>query len=102
MKVLELRAENIKNLKVVEIRPDVNANVLTGKNGAGKSAILDCIFTALTGVKLDKPIRDGEERAEVDIDLGDYKIRKVFTANGDRKATREIFKKIRAGENQCH
>jgi len=84
MKVLELRAENIKNLKVVEITPDPNTNILTGKNGAGKSAILDAIFMALTGKKLEKPIRDGKDRAEVDIDLGDYKVRKVFTANGDR------------------
>jgi DNA repair exonuclease SbcCD ATPase subunit len=84
MKILELKAENIKNLKVIELTPDGNTNILTGKNGAGKSAILDALFMALTGTKLEKPIREGKERAEVDIDLGDYKIRKVFTANGDR------------------
>jgi len=84
VKILELRAENIKNLKVVEIKPEESAVVLTGKNGAGKSAVLDSIFMALTGKKLDQPIREGEARAEINVDLGKYKVRRVFTAKGER------------------
>jgi len=84
MKIVELRAENIKNLKVVEIRPEDGAVILTGKNGAGKSAVLDSIFIALTGKKLERPIRDGENRAEVIVDLGTYKVRRIFTAKGER------------------
>jgi ABC-type lipoprotein export system ATPase subunit len=84
MKILELRTENIKNLKVVEIKPDGNAVVLTGKNGAGKSAVLDSIFVALTGKKLEQPIREGEARAEINVDLGKYKVRRIFTAKGER------------------
>ncbi len=84
MKIVELRAENIKNLKVVEIKPDGAAVILTGKNGAGKSAVLDSIFMALTGKKVEKPIREGENRAEVIVDLGKYQIKKVWTDKGER------------------
>jgi DNA repair exonuclease SbcCD ATPase subunit len=83
MKIIELKTENIKNLKVVEIRPDGSV-VLEGKNGAGKSAVIDSIFMALTGKKIEQPIRNGESRAEINVDLGEYKIKKVFTAKGDR------------------
>ena len=84
MKILQLRTENIKNLKVVEISPTSGEVILSGKNEAGKSAVLDSIYIALTGQKLDQPIRKGQERAQVDLDLGDYKIRRVITAKTDR------------------
>jgi hypothetical protein len=84
MKILELRAENIKNLKVVDITPGEGAVILEGRNGAGKSAILDSLFMALTGRKIEKPIRDGETRAEIVVDLGDMIVRRAFTEKGDR------------------
>jgi DNA repair exonuclease SbcCD ATPase subunit len=83
MKIIELRAENIKNLKVVQIKPE-GAVILEGMNGAGKSAILDSLFMALTGKKIDKPIRNGEARAEINVDLGTYRVKRVFTAKTDR------------------
>lgn len=84
MKILELRAENVKNLKVVEIKADSTANILTGENGAGKSAVLDSIFMILTGKKIEQPIRNGEKRAEISVDLGQYKVKRVYTEKGDR------------------
>lgn len=84
MKIIELRSENIKNLKVVEIRPDKAAIVLNGPNEAGKSAVLDSIFMALTGKKLDDPIKHGERRAEVTINLGEYIVTRTFTKSGGR------------------
>ena len=63
MKILELRAENIKNIKVVEIKPGDGAVMLTGKNEAGKSAVLDAIFMGLTGKRIDEPIRNPDTGA---------------------------------------
>jgi hypothetical protein len=83
MNIIELRAENIKNLKAIRIRPD-GAVILEGKNGAGKSAVLDSIFMALTGKKIAEPIRNGEKKAEINIDLGTYRVKKVFTPKGER------------------
>lgn len=83
MRILELRAENVMNLKAIEIKPDGNAVILTGKNGAGKSAVLDAIFMALTGKKVDEPIRKGEDRAEVTIALEDgITVTRVWTPTG--------------------
>lgn len=83
MRFIGLKAKNIKNIKAIEISPDGNAVELTGANGAGKSAILDAIFTTLTGTRLDDPIRHGEEKAEVEVDMGDYIARKRWTQKGE-------------------
>ncbi len=83
MNILELRIENIKNLKVVQIKPD-GAVILEGINGAGKSAVIDSIFMALTGKKIEQPIRNGEKRAEIQVNLGQYRIKRIYTEKGDR------------------
>lgn len=84
MNIIELRAQNFLNLKAIEIRPDGNAVILSGKNGAGKSSVLNAIFFALTGATADRPIRDGQDRAEVTIELGDVIVKKAITAKGAR------------------
>ena len=84
MRIVELRAENIKNLKAIEIKPGNDAVVLVGANGAGKSAVLDALFMGLTGKKIEQPIRNGEKRAEINVDLGEYKIKRVYTEKADR------------------
>jgi len=90
MKIINLIARNIKNLKAIEIKPDGKPVVLVGPNGAGKSAIMDAILTALTGKRFDQIIRNGEKEAEVVVDLGDYVVRKRFVAD---RATLEITTK---------
>jgi len=85
MKVIKLKAENIKKLKAVEIEPKENTVVISGKNGAGKSSVLDSIWYALTGKdslkKTSKPIREGEDHASVTVDIGDYVINRNWTSN---------------------
>jgi hypothetical protein len=83
--VLELRAENVKRLSVVEIHPDPSGLVLIGgENGAGKTSVLDSIMWALAGGKSIQPvpIRDGETTAEIRLDLGDLIVVRRFTASG--------------------
>ena len=90
MKILKLTAENFKKLSAVEITPDGNVVVISGKNAAGKSSVLDAIEAALCGGRMPKkPIKDGEVRAIVVTELGEdgeaipqYKVtRKFFGAS---------------------
>lgn len=86
MKILELKSSNIKRLKAVELTLDENQNIIyiTGKNAQGKTSVLDSIWYALGGTKIapEKPIRDGQEKAEISLDLGDYKVTRTYTEKG--------------------
>lgn len=81
MRIIELRAENIKRLSAVEIRPDGAIVEIAGKNKQGKTSILDAIWWALAGTKniQSEPIRDGAESALIRLDLGDYIVRRTLT-----------------------
>ncbi len=73
-KILELHAENIKRLKVVDITfpPGENVVVIGGKNNAGKSTALDTVMYGLGGKNLicDEPIRRGKKKGEITLKLG--------------------------------
>jgi len=83
-KIIRLEAENIKRLTAVRITPKGDVIVLGGKNGAGKSSVLDAIMYALAGKRAvcEKPVRDGESKAKVTVDLGDYVVTRTFTEAG--------------------
>lgn len=83
--ILEFTAENVKRLSVVHIKTDGQpVVVVAGDNEAGKSSVLDAIEMALGGKNHQpaKPIRDGQERAEIRLDLGDYIVTRTFTPAG--------------------
>jgi len=80
--ILGFRAENFKRIYFVEIKPAPTGLVeIQGPNGAGKSSILDAISAALEGGKAcpQKPIREGANSAEIEIDLGDLVVRRKWT-----------------------
>lgn len=83
MKIIKLKAENIKKLKAIEITPKGNVVKITGKNAQGKTSILDSILYALAGGRNlpDKVLRDGETSGKIEIDLGDYQVTRSFTEN---------------------
>jgi len=89
MKIVRLTAENFKRLVAVEIKPDGNTVLITGRNGAGKSSVLDAIVAALCGKKYhpDKPIRDGEDHAEIVIETENWIVKRTFTAAGGGSVT---------------
>ena len=81
MKIIKLKAVNIQKLKDITIEPENDFIVLTGKNGSGKSSILEAIQWTLTGKRSipDKPIRNGEDKGQIELDLGDIKVKRTFT-----------------------
>lgn len=82
-KIIKLTSENVKRLHAVEITPNGNVVVIGGKNGQGKSSILDSIQYALGGDPDTKmPVRRGESKAKVVLDLGDIVVKRTFTAAG--------------------
>lgn len=86
-KIIRLESTNYKRLKAVEIAPDPNGNlvIVAGKNGQGKTSILDSITAALGGVNAKttpKPIREGEDRAEIVLETEDLIVTRKFTASG--------------------
>lgn len=86
MKIIKLESENIKRIQAVEIKPDGSLIIIGGNNGAGKSSVLDSIQYALGGGDSipSQPIRKGEKKATVVVDLGDLKVTRVFTEKGTR------------------
>jgi DNA repair exonuclease SbcCD ATPase subunit len=86
MKIIKLIAENFKILKAVEIEPgNNNTIIITGKNGAGKTSVLDAIAIAMAGKRaikeLKKAIREGEDKAFVTIETEKYIITRKWTQN---------------------
>lgn len=80
LRVIHLKAENFRRLRAVDITPDENVVVITGENAAGKSSVLDAIWSAIAGADALKrmgttqPVRHGEDEAMVEVDLGDLKV----------------------------
>lgn len=89
MKIVKLTAENFMCLVAVEISPQGNAILITGKNKAGKSSVLNSIMSVFCGKKYQpvKPIRDGEDHAEIVIETENYIIKRTFTAKGGGTVT---------------
>ncbi len=82
MRLIELRAENFKRLTAVTLRPTGAVTPVIGKNGAGKTSVLDAIACALGGANQAPamPIRKGKDRAVVVVDLGDVIVTRKWTA----------------------
>lgn len=85
MQIVELRAENIKRISAVAIKPEGPVVEITGRNEQGKSSVLDSIWLALGGAEAipKEPIRKGQEKASVTLDLGELKVTRKFTRKED-------------------
>lgn len=84
-KIVQLQAENVKRLQAVEITPDGNVVVIAGENGNGKSSVLDAIMYGLGGTETfaKKPVREGQQKAKIVLDLGDLIVTRTISANGN-------------------
>lgn len=86
MKIIELRTENIKRIKAIQIRPKDNTVIISGKNDQGKSSVIESIWLALdiATIKNDipQPIRNGQNKSKVIINLGDIQVTRTWTQKG--------------------
>ena len=81
-KIVKLQADNFKRLKAVEISPDGNLVVIAGRNGQGKTSVLDAITAALGGNNtktLPRPIREGEGSASIVLETEDLIVTRTFS-----------------------
>lgn len=95
MRIIQLTAENVKRLTAVQIAPDGNLVQITGKNGQGKTSVLDAIWWALGGVEgvQAQPIRKGAKDARIELSLGSggetkLLVERRFTAKGSYLSVR--------------
>ena len=84
MKIIKLKASNIKRLTAVEITPDGSVVKLTGKNASGKTSVLDAIFWAMSGTRniQEKPIHEGQTKASIKLELGELTVERKFNSKG--------------------
>lgn len=88
--IVGLKVQNFMRIETAEIAPNPNDNIITvsGANANGKSSLLNGIWAALESsaaarnAKITKPVREGADKATVEIDLGDLKIVRQWTAAG--------------------
>lgn len=95
-KIIKLISENFKRLKAVEITPEGNLVVISGRNGQGKTSVLDSIMAALAGGSKSPqmPIRKGESKAQITLELTDLIVQRNFTEKGSylKVTNKEGFK----------
>lgn len=88
MRVIQLEASAFKRLRAVRLDLHEGVNQINGRNGQGKSSVLDAIAAVLGGGTQipDKPIRKGNKKAEIRAKIGtdgpEYVIERSFTESG--------------------
>lgn len=81
MRLLELAVQNVMKIKFAHIKPKGNVIVVGGRNGQGKSSLLQSIGFLLCGGELipTDVIRAGQKTATIQGQVGPFKITRYFT-----------------------
>lgn len=101
-KIVQLKAENVKRIKAVEINPKGDLVVIGGKNGQGKTSILDSIMYVIGGGSTlpAEPLRKGQKNGKIVAKLSDGMIvTRTFTRKGEHVETTALEVRGPAGEN---
>lgn len=87
MRFVSLQIENWMALKAVFIEPQGHVVQITGKNGQGKSAVINALYAVLFGKRAipADPVRHGAEEARITLDLGEIIARLVVQPDGESK-----------------
>ena len=86
MRIIGFKAIDFKKIKVVDITPNEFVNRISGANGSGKTSLLDAIEVCLRGTRNvpSKPVRKGASKAIIEIDLGEWIVRRTFSEGGSK------------------
>lgn len=73
MHILQFTAENFKRIRVVEITPKGRVTTVTGRNGQGKTSVLDALWALFAGRRAtpDKPVRRGADKSKLSATISD-------------------------------
>lgn len=89
LRVARLKVSNFQKIRAFEIEPKTNMIMIKGKNGAGKSSIINAIWSAMggKGASPEQPIKHGEVKGSVILDLGAIIIEKRWSAKSGESLT---------------
>ncbi len=83
-----MKIEGYKNISFVELVPDSRMNLVSGKNGAGKSSLIEAMIDAIKGKtemgkKPQRKIQNGKDKAVIEVTIGEgdgaLKIKRTIT-----------------------
>lgn len=82
--IVKLSSENVKRIKAVTLTPTGAVVTIGGRNGQGKTSLMDSISMALggKGEVPSEPIRKGEKRAIIILETQEIIVTRKFTAAG--------------------
>ena len=88
-RIVELRIRNVKRIRAAHITPTGNLIQITGKNGQGKTTVLDSIMYDFGGEKTipEEALRRGAISGEVVADIGTHVVTRKFTEGGKSTIT---------------
>lgn len=87
MRVVSLNVNNVLRVEAVRVDPDPDDPlvIIAGNNASGKTSVLEAMWLALGGraasSKVSMPIRTGEDRASVEVDLGSIVVTREWDAS---------------------
>jgi len=86
-KILNLYVSDVKGIQAIDITPDSNVVKIKGKNGQGKSSILDSILYGIAGNREvpSEAVRHDAEQGIIKIDFGDFAIEKIIKKDASPK-----------------
>jgi energy-coupling factor transporter ATP-binding protein EcfA2 len=102
-KIIQLTAENVKRLHAVQITPSGHLVIVGGRNGQGKTSVLDAIAMIIGGKDEipTVPVRKGQKKATIIADLGDLIVKRTITAEGGGQLVVENKDRMRASSPQA-
>lgn len=86
-RILSMEVRDIRRIRLADVRFDEDQRVVvvSGRNGAGKSSLLDSFLYALVGPDrkdTPHPVRDGAEEGSVFLDLGSITVARRIGVDG--------------------